>query len=31
MFTIIFGGILFIIALYYLFSANSSEEKPKEK
>ena len=31
MFTIIFGGILFIIALYYLFSSNSSEEKPKEK
>jgi hypothetical protein len=31
MFTIIFGGILFIFALYYLFSSKSYEEKPKEK
>ena len=32
MFTIIVGGILFIIALYVLFgSKSSSEEKPKEK
>ena len=31
MFTIIVGGILFIIALYYLFGSFSSGEKPKEK
>ena len=31
MFTIIVGGILFIIALYVLFGSKSSEEKSKEK
>ena len=31
MFTIIIGGILFLIALYYLFGSKSAQDKPKEK